>query len=71
MSFKYDKLLGKIKEVCGTQEAFAEQMDINPATVSAKLKNKGFFKQHEILKACDILGIEANKIGEYFFTPIV
>lgn len=67
MSFKYNKLLGRIKEKCGTQQAFAEKMELSLQTINAKLSGKVNWKQDEILKACDILDIDTADIPVYFF----
>lgn len=67
MHFKYDKLLGKIKEKCGTQQNFSESMGITPQTINAKLSNKAPWKQNEILRACYILEIRHEEIPDYFF----
>lgn len=63
----YAKLRGKIKEVFGTQDAFAEAMDMDSATLSAKLNNKTPWKDDEIVKACKLLGILLTEVHEYFF----
>ena len=71
MSFSYDKLKGKIKEVCGTNGNFAELMGISRATLSAKLNHKSEFRQPEIFKAVEILRLNRSDIPLYFFTPKV
>ena len=71
MSFSYDKLRGKIKEVCGTNSRFADLMSISDATLSAKLNHKSEFTQPEIFKAVEILCLKRSDIPLYFFTPIV
>lgn len=71
MSFSYDKLKGKIKEVCGTNGNFAELMGISTATLSAKLNHKSEFTQPEIFKAVEILRLNSSDIPLYFFTPRV
>lgn len=71
MLFLYNKLRGKIKEVCGSDAVFAERMGVSKATISAKLNNKTEFSQPEILLATSILGIDASEIPLYFFTPAV
>lgn len=68
MSFNYAKLLGKIKEVYGTQGLFAEDMKMSERTLSSKLNNRHAWKQSEIIKACELLGISNEKIHLYFFT---
>ena len=68
MAYDYSKLNGKIVEVCGTQAVFAEKMGLSERTISLKLNNKVPWKQPEITKACEILGIPESKIQVYFFT---
>lgn len=69
--FDYSKIRGKIKEVFGTQSAFAEVMHMSPVSLSEKLNNKVQFSQKEIDKACDMLEIAKEEIPIYFFTPKV
>lgn len=71
MSFCYNKLRGKIREVCGTNRKFAEMMNLSSATISAKLNNKSEFSQPEIQKAVEVLSLEQSEIPIYFFTPEV
>lgn len=66
--YDYSKLCGRIVEKCGTQSAFAKKMGISERTISLKLNNKIFFKQNEIERAFDILGLNLNQIPLYFFT---
>lgn len=66
--YNYAKLNGKIVEVCGTQAKFAEKMNLSNRTMSLKLNNKVAFKQDEIKRAAEILGIGDNEISLYFFT---
>lgn len=68
MSFNYSKLLGRIKEIMGTQAAFAEIMMLSEKTLSMKLNNKIAWKQTEILKACELLDIPPEDVYLYFFT---
>lgn len=69
--FDYSKVRGKIKEVFGTQSAFAEAMTMSPVSLSEKLNNKVQFSQKEIDRACDLLQIAKEEIPIYFFTPKV
>lgn len=69
MEYNYDKLKGKIVEVFGTQEKFAVNMGISPASLSAKLHNLTGFTQKEILTACNLLGIDLHRF-RYIFLPI-
>lgn len=71
MSFKYAKLSGKIKEKFKTQERFAVAMDMSSRSISLKLNNKREWKQNEIDKACELLDISTNEIGEFFFVSNV
>lgn len=71
MAFNYNKLRGKIKEMCGTQENFAKSLGLSRTSLSHRLNNLLDFSNNEILKACDILKIEIQDIPAYFFTPEV
>ena len=64
----YAKLLGKIREVFGTNAAFAAAMDMDSSTLSAKLNGKSPWKREEIEKACDLLNIPIEEVHLYFFT---
>jgi transcriptional regulator with XRE-family HTH domain len=66
--FEYSKLRGKIKEVFGTQSAFAEAMGMSSTSLSAKLNNNVEFSQKEIDRAVNLLKIEKEEIPAYFFT---
>lgn len=67
MSFRYDKLLGRIKEKYGTQEAFAAALGMSGNTLSLKLNNKADFKRSEICLACQLLEIDMEEVCCYFF----
>lgn len=69
--YDYAKLLGKIKEKCGTQAEFAKQMHLSERTISQKLNNKVDFSQSEVLEASRILGIQRDEIDIYFFVAVV
>lgn len=71
MIYDYSSLLGKIKECGFTQETFAKAVGISESTLNLKLNNNASFKQKEIKKASNILGIPTGKIGLYFFTEKV
>ncbi len=68
MAYDYRKLRGKIKEVCGTQDAFSEKLGIGRVSLSQRLNNQLEFSQDEIFKTCDILDIPRGDIPLYFFT---
>lgn len=71
MKWDYSKLRGKIKEICGTQDAFAEKLGIGRVSLSQRLNNILEFTQEEMYKACEILGIELIELPLYFFTIAV
>lgn len=68
MKYNYSKLRGKIKEVFGDESKFALAMGVSTHSISKKLNSKTPFKQAEMIKACELLGIDINDIGKYFFT---
>lgn len=71
MAYDYRKLLGKIKEVFGTQAAFARALDISERALSLKLTGKRMWSQPLITKAAELLGISKVEIAEYFFVTKV
>ena len=71
MKWNYSKLRGKIKEIFGTQDAFAEAIGIGRVSLSQRLNDMLEFTQEEMFRACDLLGIPMRDIQEYFFTPQV
>lgn len=62
----YAKLRGKIKEVFGTQKAFADAMNMDSVTMSHRLNNKIEWKTSEIFKACNLLAIPLSENADYF-----
>jgi len=68
MVYNYSKLIGKIAEVFGKQSEFAKAIGISERTLSLKLNNKVYWKQPEITKAAEVLGLEEIDIQPYFFT---
>ncbi|MEE0095600.1 MAG: DUF739 family protein [Oscillospiraceae bacterium] len=68
MSYDYSRLAGKITKKYCTQAKFAEAMNLSERTISLKLNGKIDWKQAEIKKACELLGIGVTKIPDYFFT---
>lgn len=71
MSFDYSKLRGKIKELFGTQDRFAEALGIGRVSLSQRLNNLLDFSAPEINKACELLGVEKRDIPIYFFAEKV
>ena len=71
VGFSYNKLKGKIKEVFGTQEAFAKALGIGRTSLYSKLNNNTEFTQSEMLKSLELLGLAKGDVDTYFFTPKV
>ncbi len=69
--FDYSKLKGKIVEVFGTQGEFAKAMEWSERTLSLKLSGERAWKQPDICKAIELLGIPAIEIPLYFFATKV
>lgn len=67
----YSKLRGRIRERFGTEQAFAEAMEKTISQISLLLNGKAVWRQVDIKKSCDILGIAESDIGQYFFTEKV
>ena len=66
--FDYSKLRGRIREIYGTQDKYAEKLHMGKVSLSQRLNGKLEFSQHEIMASCDILGIPTSEIPVYFFT---
>lgn len=71
INYDYSKLEGRIKEIFGTQGKCSEAMNLSEKILSNKINNKSVWKQDQIEMACEVLGIERQFIGLYFFTPLV
>ena len=68
--FDYKKLRGKIREVFGTEKQFAKALGISSTSLSLKFNGEASFKQSQIRRCCELLGIPVKEIGQYFFCPI-
>ena len=67
MEFNYDKLLGRIVEVYGSQSNFAKDMKLSERSISFKLNNVRRWKDTEIKLAMQLLKIPESKVHLYFF----
>jgi len=67
MSFNYNKLRGRIVEICGTQSEFAKRVGQSEQIITAKLAGRSSFTQENILAWSKILNIDQEDIGVYFF----
>ena len=66
--FDYSKLRGRIREMCKTQESYAEKLGIGYDSLSKRLNNQLEFSSSEIYNSCDVLEIPVSQIPDYFFT---
>jgi len=66
--YDYSKLRGRIKEVLGTEGAYAKALGRSHNFITSVFNNKSFLTQADIDKSTDILNIEPRDIGIYFFT---
>ena len=71
MSFRYNKLRGRIVEIFGSQAKFAEKIGLSEQIITAKLAGRSSFTQENIVSWCQALDIDQNDIGSYFFTQNV
>ena len=67
MDLSYNKLRGRIVEICGSQSEFAKRVGQSEQIVSAKLSGNSSFTQENIINWCDVLDIDQSDIGNYFF----
>jgi hypothetical protein len=67
IEYDYSKLCGRIKEVFGTQEAFAKEIQMSATTLISKLSNKVKFRQDEIERSMKALKLNRKLIPLYFF----
>jgi hypothetical protein len=68
LTYDYSKLKGRIKEIYNTQEAFALAVGLSDRSLSLKLSSARGWKQDQIMKAINVLGLTEDDIQAYFFT---
>jgi hypothetical protein len=68
MIFDYSKLNGKIKEQFKNRNDFCKLIHLSANSLSKKINNKVPFTSYEIYRIVEILGIDINEIGIYFYT---
>ncbi len=66
--YDYSKLKGKIAEKGYTKCSLSKALKMHPNSLSYRLDNKLEFKQDDMVKICDVLGIKHKDIPVYFFT---
>lgn len=69
--FDYSKLRGRIIEKYKTLAIFANQFGVSLNTLSLKMNNKVRFTSDDIVKIVELLDIEKEEVGSYFFTTKV
>ena len=68
MEYDYSVLRGKIRDLYGSEKAFASAIGMASATLSMKLNNRREFTQGEIRKIMDALHEDRAMASRYFFT---
>lgn len=71
MDYNYCALRGKIKERFGSETAFASAIGMNRSTFSQKINNQSEFSQQDMYQIMSALNEGYEKVGLYFFTPMV
>lgn len=69
--YDYSKLIGRIVEKFGGQQAFSKAIGRSERTVSLKLNNRVPFKQSDIELWSSALELGKDDIVPYFFTQEV
>ena len=64
----YARLRGAIREYCGTEGAFAAAIGRSPNYISKVFQGKSNFDAMDISRSAEVLEIELDEIGRYFFT---
>ena len=62
----YPKLCGLIREKYRTQGALANEIGMNPSTLSSKLSGRSQWSYSEVCKVCFALGIPMADAPVYF-----
>ena len=65
--FDYAKLKGRIVEIFGTQESFADAMGVSVTAINQRLNGSVEWKTPQIVKACELLHIPLEDAHLYFF----
>ena len=68
VGYSYAKLLGKVKEVFGTQELFAEALGIGRTVLYSRLNGSTEWKQTEMQRTVELFHEPIDMICVYFFT---
>jgi hypothetical protein len=66
--YEYRKLIGRIVEKYGTRKEFAKVLGISENSMSLKLNSKTGFSRKDMVRWGELLDIDVNDFGAYFFT---
>ncbi len=66
-AYDYSRLLGRIKEKGYTQKALAKAVGVSESSLNLKLQSKNTFRQDEIVRISNVLGISLAECDQYFF----
>jgi len=66
--YEYRKLIGRIVEKYGTRKEFAKVLGISENSMSLKLNGKTGFSREDMVRWGELLDIDVNDFGVYFFT---
>lgn len=69
--YDYRELRGRIKARIGTEGEFARKINRSHNYIVKVFKNESDLSQKDILKASEVLDIETDDIGKFFFTKKV
>jgi hypothetical protein len=69
--FDSSKLRGRIVEKYGTISNFSKQFGKDRSTISLYLNGGRGLSRENIILFCDLLDIDKDRIGDYFFTSKV
>jgi len=68
MAMDYSKLRGRIVEKFGSMRAFSTALGTQVQQVSRKINSDVGFTKEDIFRWCELLDIQTEEIGIYFFT---
>lgn len=69
--YDYRKLRGRIKEKIGTEGDFAKKINRSQNYLTNVFNGKSYLGQKDITIIADVLDIQGNEFGIYFFTKEV
>lgn len=69
IKYNYNALRAQMHDKGVTQKECAERIGVSESHFCQKMAGNFDFKQSEIAKLCDLLGIEISNVKKFFFTP--